>query len=303
MAAYGIAGSNILPAGISAWRILAEDWVSLGDIRDGKITGTPMFNSNDRLMERPHGMLVEASAKLMSTGKTTALTFLDQLALVQYHDLTLINSAMTGGTYIYLPTSSHTKWRFVITGGHTQNRYIEILTKRYLPFVGSAPVFEDIFTTAAQTTATGDPVFFGYTPTPATIHSSHITNFYVRNAGETVWENPSSIESDPTLELELMTPKDDQNGAYRNNGLVKVTISLILQSTTRAGMILKLNDVAQSVSNDIRLDGADGTQFTFLDNMGFVPTFANEGNAESNQAIRVTGTGVIPLASLDAVFV
>jgi hypothetical protein len=295
MAAFGFTTdyTNVLTAGISDWKIFSGKagevgFVSLLPLAEGTVVLKTNSTADTRKRTRPFGAGVEARAKILGTEKTTCLQKLHLLTgYMNTHRI-----AMTNGKYFR--GEMGTFWKFVCDGGYEANRFVEIGADLGM-LLSHASLTDIDDTLTAGMAAASDAADYLYGFAPGTIYPAGFSNLETRNAGETNWETVGAFRN-PSLTAELGVTKDSK---MRSIGyMVTVNIGFDMM---QADEELALLDSFAAGEPDFRATLADGTIFTFADNVGLSFEHHNDKDMDDIAYTKVSATGAMTPAQFVAV--
>ena len=286
MGAFGFTSTvaNIKVAGLSSWSVRRAPLVSpdvgyysLGNLADGKVTTNLLTKKDTKGYPIPYGITFEASAKMLSTPKTTVLQLLDHLVdcpLIQ--KITAVNAVTFTGPWGF-------KWRFDSSADYDGFRYIEVMANDRFIISGTARDWPDLLTTPATGSADAGDALYAWVGGQNAIPAG-MTAFETRNLAESTWETLGEFRNGKIV-ADCMTTLDN-NGRYRTFG-VHVTIEADMMQASSTELAL-LDDVAVGVA-DLKATMADGTTFTFADNIGVSWSYHNETDSDGISFIHLVG--------------
>lgn len=288
MATLGIAAthSNILINGLASWKVKHgigetpdDAYYSLGDLADGRFTATALTARNTYGREKPYGIKLDASAKMLCTDKTTVLALLDHLGDAQLaHKITAINGKTFNGNW-------GTKWRFDSSAGYGGNRFIEIMADHTVLLAGTLEDWADVINTPDADGASGESdVLKTWSAVTHNLAGISAITFDPAGTAETVGNFKNA-----RLVCELLTDQDNE-GRSRGYG-VSINVEFDMMQTDEE---LAYFDDSLQATDSVVVTLADSTIFTLTSGISW--TYRLEGDSDGTAICSVRGGGVIKLS-------
>lgn len=289
MATLGLAAThgNILINGLASWKVMwgmgetyDDAYYSLGDLADGRFTATALTVRNTYGREKPYGIKIDASAKLLGTDKAGMLLNLHNLGNAQLaHKITAINGKTFHGEW-------GTKWRFDSSAGYGGHRFVEIMCDHTVLLTGTLEDWNDVIA-AAPADGTPDAGDTLYSFDAGSVNLAGISGITIDPAGSA--ETVGNFK-DARLIAELLTTQDNL-GRSRGYG-IGITVEFSMLQTDEE---LTFFDNQFSGLDSIAITLADSTVFTLTSQSGVSWTYRLEGDSDGPAVVNVKGGGVVKL--------
>jgi hypothetical protein len=295
MAAFGFSSTqaSIYIGGMKSWKVIsagdATGTIDLGKLFDGNLAVSALTRKDSYGRSLPYAADVVASAKLMSTHKTSVLELLGSLYGPCLQEIALINGLFLTAN----AAATHTLglgWKFDSSQDYDGMRYIEVSAKGKILLDGTDFDVADLFASAtsigSSIPAAGMAAWsaVGYYP-------SGMTAFEIRNAGESNWETLGLFRGGKLVAETIdLTDNHGRNIPYA----IRVSVEAEMLQTSLAE-IERMDDVSAG-SPDFKVTLADGATFIMADNCGVSWAYSNATDSDGVATIRITGDGVVLLA-------
>lgn len=310
MPVLGKTKANILQAGIKKAYLKYTSPAGVADpayhllpfIKNGKVSFKYYLDKDTSQVDYPISGILTGSLDCLATNKTNLLKILDSMALGQMDFLLMETNDPTGAANAWqsaalTPPYVGLKWKFVCDGAVDKTRFVTFSFNRKLllsdlaNLIKVAPI---IGTPAADVLLPLDSLVRG-DMIPAGFQS--VTCSIAGGGGAT--DNFGYIRTSK-LEVELLVDDTEEYGISQGYG---VHVKLDFESMQRAAAdITQLNVIAQR-ANDWKITLMDGTVVTLTSAIGFHADILNDKDSNGIVYSKVGGEGIIPISSLDGLFV
>jgi len=285
MAAFGFTstGLDMLAGGFSTWKVKATGdggFYSLGEIAEGKFTPKTLQIVDSKGQSRVYGVDVAITAQLLCSDKVGVLEQIPYLLeTILTHKILFTNGVTATGDW-------GLGLKFDSTKDYDGIRFIEITAGKRILLTSDWTAL--LATPAADGSPASSDILHALSAT--TFCAAGATAFETRNIGETSWETMGEFRN-TKLTIQSKTTLDG-HGRPRCYGL-QITASCDMLQAAAAEMGL-LDDLAGG-RPDCRVTLADGTIFTFNNNVGVKWEIHNDKGIEDLAYTTVTYDGFVTL--------
>jgi hypothetical protein len=271
-------------------------------IKNGKASYKYFLDKDSLGQDYPISGDLNISFDCMATNKTNLLKVLDSLALGQIDFMLKEVNDPTGAANAWSsstlnPATIGLKWLFVCDGTVDKTRFVTFTLKRKMllsdlvNLIGVAPV---VGTPAADVLLPFDSLARG-DMIPAGFKS--VTCSAAGGGGNT--DNFGFIRTSK-LSIELMVDDTEEFGISQAYG---AHVKLDFEAMQRAAADITQLNVVAARANDYLVTLMDGTVLTLTSAIGFHAEVLNDKDSNGIVYSKVGGEGIIPISSVDGLFV
>lgn len=281
--------SHILAAGFASWKARYGADIkryNLGRLNSGKLSIDTLVTNDSYQRESPHGIVLEASARLMNTDKTAMIPTLVKLGAATMNQvITLQNGKTFTGDW-------GMKWRFVNDSDFDESRYVELSADLKALVDNGSTSYQDMesLLTAPAADGSSNPsdALIALETLPDSVIPAGVIKYETKPTADVTWEEAGPVRKGSVI-CEAQVQKDGQGRSRLVN--IKVTIGVDLMATsTELAMLKNVRNV------DHRLTMPDGLILTLDNILGVGWKASMEGDGDDIQFVRVRGSGIIQLS-------
>lgn len=297
--------TTITRAGIDMWWIKKSTdagYFKLGRLYDGKVSYKSYSQKTSKGITKDFGALFEASAKMYSTDKTIVLKTLDKLSQGSFaQQIATVTRDLFGSIGLTNPYFGFT-WKFVCDADSDKNRYIEIKALRKVATADVHTVIDQTEVTALDGSVADDLYALAGLTDRTGIHPSGIAKIEIASTYGGSYSSIGEIMNGKLI-IELLAEMDSEGIARGYAVKIDCEGESMNATSTELGQLDALSGQAVYAKATL-MDGTVVQMGSSSEQqVGITWEFISNKDSTGAKKIKYVGTGIVPISSLDNLFV